>query len=131
MDSPINNDFRQSDFSILDNKLKLAIKIYKRYILHLLKLNELSRCLLIKYENLIVQPGEEINGVLKHLEIDVSAVKHSSFSSYIKQEYVGEDIDKRLDEKLWQLFDADQRHFIVHECLSIFREFYAEPLVDK
>lgn len=108
--------------------LENAIDLYLTY--HQRRFNFLyegNKSLVIRYEDLLENPEATLSKIYQYLNADTGAI-NTEFNYYIKQDYVGNQIDVKRDSSLREVLNEEQKSLVRDRCRHIFEKFYPEEL---
>ncbi|MBE9126892.1 MULTISPECIES: sulfotransferase family protein [unclassified Coleofasciculus] len=110
------------------NNFEKSINMYLSfYDSRLSLLNEGSKNIVVKYEDVVNKPTETLTKIYNYLGAESKSVS-TEFDYYIRQDYVGNNIDHKRDLKLKEMLDAKQKNIIMKKCHFVFDRFYSHEL---
>ncbi|HUG85613.1 MAG TPA: sulfotransferase [Euzebya sp.] len=101
--------------------LRAAIDLYLSYWAMLSPDQPRGR-LIIRYEDLITQPGTVLEQAIDHLGVDAERLPLSF--SYDREHYIGTAIDPSRDEQLRAFLSAEERAEVVDRCGPVVGDLY-------
>ncbi|NDV26703.1 sulfotransferase [Desulfovibrio sp. JC010] len=109
--------------SIPQYDLPHAVHTYLKFYKTLLKIKDLPNVKVIHYEDIINNLVETGNEMFSFLGLS-QHILEPIFEPVARVDYVGSEITKDKDNKLKQVFNAEQKKYIREHCGHIFDTFY-------
>ncbi len=130
MRSPLSNI--AAIYKRAGKNLSAAIDLYKStYHPQFYFLYDGSSSLPVRYEQLINNPQATMERIYRYLGVEPAEADGDvprPTADYIKQTYVGADIDPARDRKLRKLLSTEEQNMIRRECREIMERFFPEDL---
>lgn len=102
------------------HSIDVAINIWKScFDRRLAGLYDGRNALVLRYEELVHETETALARVFRYLGVDVDGIA-TSFAYYIKNHYIGNQIDPERDRALEQSLNAEQRRHVMDRCSQVY-----------